>query len=253
MQRGQHFGPDHHAYLTSAPPHSLASLTWKETLGLDGSKAGWLSSLRATLVRTTESIVSLPQVIGRDTASDTLRRLEIYVDESLRRKLLSNKVEVLMLRELWHEGTSRKGVAFQTYLFARVHNHRVALTRILCGGHGLATELALCSKRGIPPRSERRCRACGLDIEDVIHAMLLCQKDPQLTSARQAILEGFSTTHPAPLLPTSGAKDAWTSLLVSALEQRELVDDLARLAWHTLLSFKAVQADDDALEDECDT
>ncbi|KAG8775779.1 hypothetical protein FRC15_000325, partial [Serendipita sp. 397] len=129
------------------------------------------------------------------------------METAIRMDLLCNKVEILCFRELWAASTGKPVLKLRPYLRVRCHNHRVALTRFLCGGHGLEVETRLFDTP-LVPREQRRCRACNDDVEDVTHAIFLCKHSGTLNQAQERFLANIASATPRIPLPPSQDKDA---------------------------------------------
>ncbi|KAJ7833535.1 hypothetical protein B0H14DRAFT_2223978, partial [Mycena olivaceomarginata] len=82
-----------------------------------------------------------------------------------------------------------KSLDFRRYLRIKTPDHRRALTRMVLSSPSLAVECRRWKERGkeIVPREWRKCRFCGVAVEDPAHAMFICD-NPDLMEVRETFL-----------------------------------------------------------------
>lgn len=83
---------------------------------------------------------------------------------------------------------------FREYLSIPCPAHRKALTRLLLSDHRLALEEL--RRRGRPPRHNRLCRFCPIQVEDPPHALFHCPHPPLLPLCQSVAGLGFRAVCP---------------------------------------------------------
>lgn len=135
---------------------------------------------------------------------------------------------------------SRHPMHFRHYLHVKVPKHRIALTRLLLSDHSLAIEQLRRGTRTRPyyPRHLRLCRFCLADIEDPIHALLVCDANEDLSELRRDAMNNFLSR--APYLKNSQSMTNPQELFRRLYSDKKLVDSLARFAYRVLAIFDSV-------------
>ncbi|KAJ7267965.1 hypothetical protein C8J57DRAFT_1067514, partial [Mycena rebaudengoi] len=87
------------------------------------------------------------------------------------------------------------------------------------------------------PRNWRLCRFCQMDIEDEVHATLVCTSNPRLTPLRADFLRAIFDLHP-PLRALALSLSAEEFLRHIVLERR-IVSRVARFVYDVLQIFDA--------------
>ncbi|KAJ3822387.1 hypothetical protein F5880DRAFT_1484214, partial [Lentinula raphanica] len=191
---------DHYAYLALLEKMRIFFLmgerSWLSDLdwaiqNLPGSS----SSLPCLDALSTQSITALSKAVTDSTMSS----LQLFIDQSPRLALLQNR------QEPHKDGTkSRPVCSLRHYLtLVRSPDHRVTLTKLLCGDLTPVTFHA--SPASAPPlpvcdHQAKGCRACHLPLqpESPQHVLLQCQFIPELVDLRNGFLTRMSLHFPLP-------------------------------------------------------
>ena len=161
--------------------------------------------------------------------------LQARINKSPKTKLLKGRLE----RD---DKGSRvvKTMYFRHYLHVKIPRHRMALTGLLLSDHILAIEQLRRATRNRPryPRHLRICRLCKNDVEDPIHALLICVGSEQLVTLRKQFIQDLISK--APYLKNSSVLTDPEELFRRVYADKKLVDTLARYSYKMLDIFKAV-------------
>ena len=128
------------------------------------------------------------------------------------------------------------------YLSVPILEHRRAITDVLLSHHHLAIEEMRRTRHGIPrpPREDRLCRFCEVDIETPEHAFLRCVADPEIVALRTSSLSEILNTSPElRTLYTSGISDV--DFLKRMIYQRSTINMVAMYFAKVLKVFYATQ------------
>lgn len=171
-------------YLSGRPHDSLAAAAYRETFALTaGGSPSWVSdlfhvlnSLRIQTPRLTASPFTPDQAVVLVSAAEVAMRdsVQALIDTSSKLRLLRGRKE--------RDGDGRLAttpLAFRHYLRVPIHDHRVALTKLILSDHILCEERGrwIEGERQRIPREWRLCRLCRRAVESPEHALLECQAD----------------------------------------------------------------------------
>ncbi|KAG6873401.1 hypothetical protein C0992_008765 [Termitomyces sp. T32_za158] len=103
------------------------------------------------------------------------------------RHIITTSPKLSLLRMRLMASGSEKISEFRHYLHITTPAHRKAFTRLIVSNHGLAVESFRYTHRYRTqpvPRQWRLCRFCMTDVEDELHALLMCEGSEELIQTR---------------------------------------------------------------------
>ncbi len=233
-------------YLISLPDnhYAKAALLEVRALAIKGSPS-WFGDLYLVLSRLCPSlelsIRSLPSVGSAPEDIDAIIKSVItHCEESLQQDIQGFvKTELLWGRmERNEKGTlTHKTMAFRHYLYVPIPEHRLSFTRLLLSDHCLASEqLRRVARNGIyVPRERRLCRFCKAEVEDPVHALLVCTANTDVVTLRAEFLDAVKSCRPPHLPPAESPR----ALFHALYHERKIVNAFARYAHRVLKVFDA--------------
>ena len=181
------------------------------------------------------SIPSIDAIIAKITETvDT--DLQFDIDNLQKTHLLRNRLETV-------DGSlSRVTRRRRHYLMmVAVPAYRKSLTRLLLGDHTLSVErLRYPSRYRLTiPRAQRLCRFCLADVEDEVHALLICEAQPTLVDLREQFLsDAFLNDRE---LEAAAGMLSSHDFLCRLVSSRKIVARLAKYVHEVLIFFDRFQ------------
>jgi hypothetical protein len=129
------------------------------------------------------------------TALDLWFTTHTILTSSSKTRLLPQRVKVDYRSGLHVHVTNRLSTYFS---LIRVPSHRLAYMRFITSNHRLAIEVLRWTRSGADyiPDGWRLCRFCQDDVEDEIHAFMVCGASPELMDARAEFRSDVFTIDP---------------------------------------------------------
>lgn len=230
-------------YLLSLSPHHYARLALEDSVFLRHQLSpSWYGDLSIVLKRlsdlsgvplTPPSLHSTP-----DDVSTLIKSVQVACEVSIQ-EALDKSPKLILLRDRLEKDENgklvRKTMAFRHYLYVQVPEYRQSLTRLLLSDHTLAVEVLRRKTRYRPavPHPWRLCRLCLQDVEDPIHALLVCSANRDLCVLRLQFLSATDAAVPSARTGVSTPEQLFRSLY----SQRKTINLLAKFAHEVLRIF----------------
>lgn len=230
-------------YLCNLPHTRLAWNALMDSLGL--AKRGhqsWVSDVAVALqslpIPVTWNYQGLSE-ITEDMVEVLMKKVtrSLNVDVQTKIEHSTRTRDLLTGRLQWEDDKLvHKALAFRSYLRVKIPEHRIALTRMILSGHGLAMERMRWSERYRPvvPQEWRLCRLCTDGPEDAVHAMFVCENE-KVAQLRKVFLTRVFTELPS----LRNKHTSGMALFRDLLTRRSLLDLFAKFAHNILQVFYA--------------
>ncbi|KAJ6482322.1 hypothetical protein C8R47DRAFT_1283329 [Mycena vitilis] len=203
-------------------------------------RAGWAGDVAIMLSRLPTPIRIAPtDFVSVDAIDAIIAKVAEVVDTDIdhlqKTHLLRNRLESV-------DGTLSLQIRKRRHylMMVAVPAHRKSLTRLLLGDHTLSVERLRypARYRRAIPHEERLCRLRRLEVEDEVHALLVCTASLQLTEMRERFLEDA-------FLRDDELEQSFSDLtryeFLRRMSSRKAIERIARFIFEVLTLFDRFQ------------
>ncbi|KZV87551.1 hypothetical protein EXIGLDRAFT_597847, partial [Exidia glandulosa HHB12029] len=177
-------------YTLQQPPGDLVRAAVEDSRALARTgKTSWFRDLGKAL-----QLLPIPVDLGWPDDAASIDNVRDRVRASLVEHLgveIDGSGKLPLLKGRLHQNCFQQAVprpapvtVFRGYLKIRAREHRTALTQFLFSDHYLAVERL---RYEDVERADRKCRFCGMEVEDEIHALFECVGHPDLAPLRSVL------------------------------------------------------------------